>query len=185
MKHGVISMTVATALLLSGCGFHLKGQAGQSEQRHALSQAFWLKHPLVLQDFPVQQTAFASELRQQLDFAQIPYSRQGSEAKIGENNLVLQLSSPGIRVKQTAQSALGSTTAEFLRWQQTYQLLSSQGKLLSSGQIQSTRDRQLNPSALLAAEAERSEILRSMAEDLARQMVQRLQAYAITYGDSE
>lgn len=175
LKNALLSASIASFVALSsGCGFHLKGQGGVSAQQQMLATEFWQAHALIL-NMSSSNQGFATELKQQLENNNIRLLDAG-DAQL--NSWVLNLPAAQVRTTQIAQTSLGSTTAEMLRWQQFYQILDADGKLISSGVVQTSRERQVNPNALLAGDTERNEILQSMAQELAVQMVQRLNAVA-------
>ena len=171
---------VASLLLLSGCGFHLKGQGGASAEIQAGSKAYWRAHPLIILDVRLGETQLAVELRKALQFEQIAFSSERSlkDDYAGQTeDRVLWLAKPYLRFKETAQSITGVRTAEFIRWDQAFELRSGDGKLLLNGTLQVLRDRQLDPANPLASESEKQQILQSMSKEMARQLVHRLNGY--------
>lgn len=170
-RQGLMVVALVSAGLFSGCGFHLKGQSGASAQMQAAAQDYWQMNPLQLEDEVLIGSPLRLAVRDMLESADIP---QASTAKYR-----LLFDEPSILYRQTAQSAQGATTAETIRWQQEFSLQDVDGQVLSSGTLYTSRDRQVNPNALLAASSERSEILQDMADDIARQLLERLNAFVL------
>lgn len=157
--------------MLMGCGFHLKGQSGASAQMQVAAKNYWQNNPLQLDDDAILGTPLRAAIRNLLNDAEISLSMNAHQQLI--------LDSADIVYRQTAQSSLGATTAETIRWQQAFTIQDSTGKVLSTGTIFSHRDRQVNPNALLAGSSERAEILQDMADEIARQLLERLNAFAL------
>ena len=164
-------VSLISASLLTGCGFHLKGQSGASAEMQVAAKSYWQNNPLQLDDDAILGTPLRAAIRDVLEDAEIGLSINGPQKLI--------LDSADIVYRQTAQSSLGATTAETIRWQQAFSIQDAQGKVLSSGTIFSSRDRQVNPNALLAGSSERAEILQDMADEIARQLLERLNAFAL------
>lgn len=168
---------------LSGCGFHLKGQSGVSQAITQQAQSYWQNHRLFMSS-SVGQSVQGQHILQQLDAFGINYQQaevstvSKQSEQINADNLWLDLPAVNFQTRQTAQSALGSTTAEILVMKQSYKLFDHHGKVLTSGVVTTQRDRQVNPQALLASDSEKQAFLDDMSLELAEQLVQRLNAYA-------
>ena len=168
---------------LSGCGFHLKGQSGVSQAITQQAQGYWQNHRLFLHS-SVGQSVQGQRILQQLDAFGINYQQaevstvSKQSEQINAADLWLDLPAVNFQARQTAQSALGSTTAEILVMKQSYKLFDHHGKVLTSGVVTTQRDRQVNPQALLASDSEKQAFLDDMSLELAEQLVQRLNAYA-------
>lgn len=178
-----------SAVLLAGCGFHLKGQGGNSAALQQAANLYWQQTRLVVNLQALQTNPLKSALIKQLQLQNVNFVERDrfsnvplqTSSTLGESysQIQLRLAAPKIQARQTAQSALGATSAELLVWQQSYELLAGQGKSLNSGELIARRDRQINANALLASDAERQEMLQAMAQEIAVQIVQRLNRYAV------
>jgi outer membrane lipopolysaccharide assembly protein LptE/RlpB len=155
---------LSVLIFFSGCGFHLKGagQVGQlsfSELNVVFSQNV---------DY-----TFKSLLIQKLTLRGVKIIEVAQKEATTDTLIV---SRPQINVKRTGVSALGDTTAESLRWLQTFTLV-HQDKPLLEAEVVQYRDRQINPLAILAAEEERQSLYKSMAQQIADQIIIRISSY--------
>ena len=175
---------------LSGCGFHLKGQSGVSQAITQQAQGYWQHHRLFIES-SVGQALQGQRILQQLNAFGINYQLIDANAiaekfeQISSENLWLELPEGDFQTRQTAQSALGTTTAEILLMKQSYKLINHHGKVLTSGVVTTQRDRQVNPQALLASDSEKQVFLDDMSLELAQQLAQRLNAYAAMQTQSQ
>ncbi|WP_130538025.1 hypothetical protein [Thiomicrorhabdus indica] len=179
-----VLMVLSLSIGLSGCGFHLKGQSGISQAITQQAHDYWQNHRLLIHASAAQSKQGQAILLQ-LDAFEVNYqlvdSKESASQKFEENhsdNVWLEVPPVNFQSRQTAQSALGSTTAEILVLKQSYQLFDHHGKVLTSGTVTTQRDRQVNPQALLASDSEKQAFLDDMSWELAEQLVQRLNAYA-------
>ena len=91
--------------------------------------------------------------------------------------VVLKLSATAFKRIVTAENAQNQVTAELLKLQQPYTLVSVEtGKVLVQGVALSYQDRSIDPQALLAAERELASQQQIMRFEVVQQIMQRLNA---------
>lgn len=180
--------------LLTGCGFHLKGQGGESAVLQTAATEYWQEMTLIADVSELGISPLKPVLLKQLQQQKVNFTWQQQPVAVNSvtidetlptptlsslsNQIVLRVNSPKIISRQTAQSSLGTTSAELLIWQQSYQLVSAEGELLRSAKLSAQRDRQINSAVLLASDSERQQILQDMAAEIAVQMLQGINRYA-------
>ena len=146
---------------VSGCGFHLRGydSVGQVSFKTVFLQN-------ELQTRPELQRA----IRNQLGLSGVSIVNSESLAEV-----VLQLQPTAYSVSRTAFSGQGDATAELLKMSQSFKAIwVLTGNELVAGTVDTYRDRQIEVGALLTSEQELEGMRQSMAEDLARQMMDRI-----------
>ncbi len=162
-----ISLTLIMSLLivmtagLSGCGFHLRGLDRVGDMQFKTVK---------LQTLPGVRPEVQQAMRAQ--FAQSGVQLVDSLAA-AELQIILQ---PTVyKVNRTATSGLGDTTAEFLRMEQSFSaIVVSTEETIVTSSAQTYRDRQIDTTALLAANRELRSIHREMAEDLVMNIMERI-----------
>lgn len=156
-----ILMVMFITATLSGCGFHLRGldSIGDTQFKTVKLQSVAGVRPEVLQ-------AMRSQLAQ--SGVKLVDSLAAAELQI-----VLQ---PTVyKANRTAYSGLGDTTAEFLRMEQSFSaIVVATEETLVASSVQTYRDRQIDTTALLAANRELGSIHREMAEDLVMKIMDRI-----------
>jgi len=159
MWAGILGLTAS--LLLSGCGFHLRGYDTVGEVQFKTVQ---------LQSSPSVRLEVKLALRKQLELSGVNIVSSEKEAEV-----LIQLSPTHYKVSRTAFSGQGDATAELLSMSQSFTATwALTGNLLVSGSVETYRDRQIDTAALLASEQELIGMRESMAGDLARQMMDRI-----------
>jgi len=150
---------LAAALLLSGCGFHLRGPADLPFDT------------LYVQAPPT--SLFATQLKRAVS--------AGSQTKISDNAktaaATLQILSEA-REKQILSLSTGGRVSEFrLLYRVSYRLLDSKNiDRIPPGQIVLQRDFAFNDQQVLSKESEEALLYRDMQTDAVQQLVRRLQA---------
>ncbi len=162
-----ISLTLIMSLLivmtagLSGCGFHLRGldRVGDMQFKTVKLQTLPGVRPEVQQAMRAQLAQSGVQLVDSLAAAEL--------------QIILQ---PTVyKVNRTATSGLGDTTAEFLRMEQSFSaIVVSTEETIVTSSAQTYRDRQIDTTALLAANRELRSIHREMAEDLVMNIMERI-----------
>lgn len=159
MWAGILGLTAS--LLLSGCGFHLRGYDTVGEVQFKTVQ---------LQSSPSVRLEVKLALRKQLELSGVNIVSSEKEAEV-----LIQLSPTHYKVSRTAFSGQGDATAELLSMSQSFTATwALTGNPLVSGSVETYRDRQIDTAALLASEQELIGMRESMAGDLARQMMDRI-----------
>jgi len=144
---------------LVGCGFHLRGAGSNG----ALP-------------FKTVQLEMSSGVRNEI---QVSLKRQLNQSLVtivdGESADV-QISLMPTQFKSTGTSSkLGDTTSELLVMNQQFKALNlTTGKIIEEGKSTVYRDRQINTSAALASNSELRSILKSMSEEVANQILDRI-----------
>jgi len=155
------TVALILTLFLSGCGFQLRGYdtVGQVHFQTVLLQNEAGVRPEV-----------KLAIRKQLELSGVQIVASESEAEV-----LIRLRPTGYRVSRTAYSGLGDATAELLSMSQPFTAVwVLTGNDVVSGSVETYRDRQIETDALLAAEQELIGMQQSMAENLARQMMDRI-----------
>jgi len=149
------------SLLLSGCGFHLRGYDTVGEVHFKT---------VLLKFSPNVRGEVKLALRKQLELSGVMVVSSEKEAEV-----LIQLNPTLYKVSRTAFSGQGDATAELLSMSQSFTATwTLTGNPLVSGSVETYRDRQIDTAALLAAEQELIGMRESMAGDLARQMMDRI-----------
>jgi len=173
MRRGssLILITLIT-ILVSGCGFHLKGTGEMGALNVKRIQVVAGKGVR-----PDVQLALKSMIKQ-----------SGIELvdrlEAAEMQVVLQ---PSLyRATRTAFSGLGDTTAEYLVMKQGFTATSvATEQVLVTAVAETSRDRQVLTSALLASQRELVSIQREMAQTLALQILGMIQRASLTELNTE
>jgi len=158
-KFGLVTLILTQ--LLSGCGFQLRGYdtVGQVHFKTAL-----------LQNEAGVRSEVKLAIRKQLELSGVKIVSSESEAEV-----LIRLRPTAYQVSRTAYSGLGDATAELLRMSQPFTAVwGLTGNVVVTGSVETYRDRQIETDALLAAEQELKDMRQSMAENLARQMMDRI-----------
>lgn len=162
----VVLLLSTVLLLLSGCGFHLKGLGQTGEV---------VFKQLHIERFASLDRDMQNALQQQLALSGVQRVTQSGQAA-----LTLQLSPLQVSSTSTAYSSLGETTAEIVRMVQAVKVIrASDGQVLLTANVQAYRDRQVSANAVLASNQELAQIRAEMAENLARQIIERVNRIAI------
>ena len=150
---------VATALLLAGCGFHLRGQA---------TLPF---NTLYVQAPPL--SPFALQVKRAV--------QAGSGTKIidrpGETEAILQILQE-LQEKEILSLGAGGRVREFqLRYRVQYRLTDDKNREhIPASEIVLRRDYSFNDEQVLSKESEEALLYRDMRSDAVQQLVRRLQA---------
>ncbi|BBP46716.1 hypothetical protein THMIRHAS_20890 [Thiosulfatimonas sediminis] len=178
LQHRVKFIWSALLLLLSlqltACSFQLRGSEGVFANPQLQSIALRTD---ATTDGAIKES-IADLLPKSIDLqtVQVIVSLPTANEADMRQELFLVLEGTKKQQKRTAVSAIGETTAEFIRWVQPYQVLNIKGERLLSDEAFAYRDRQLDPQGLMAANQELYEINQLMAQDIAEQIVRRLQS---------
>ncbi|QKI88559.1 LPS assembly lipoprotein LptE [Thiomicrorhabdus xiamenensis] len=165
--------TAFMVVQLGACSFQLRGSDGEVQFANAELKT------ILLQAEPDTDSAIKRELKNlmppsvELETVQKLISTQSAQAINREIGLIL--GSTQKSAKRTSVSAIGETTAEFIRWSQPYQVRDASGKVLLTDNAFAYRDRQIDPQGVMAANQERYELEKQMAREIAEQIVRRLQ----------
>lgn len=149
------------SLLLSGCGFKLRGydSVGQLHFKTVL-----------LQNEQSVRSEVKLAIRKQLALSGAEQVASEKQAEV-----LIRFEPTFYKVSRTAYSGEGDATAELLKMAQSFTAVwSLTGNILVTGRVETYRDRQIDTGALLAAEQELMGMHESMAEDLARQVMDRI-----------
>jgi len=171
-KFGLLSLIALLVSQLSACGFHLRGTGSTGVLPFASVH--------IQQDAGVNQTLSMALQRQ---FSQSGVTVVGGVDDVADKvsdkavaQVQLQLTKTGYTASQTSASGLGDSASEVIKMSQTFKLMDmSSEKTLSSGTVTAYRDRQINNSASLASDSELRSIQKSMSQQLARQIMDRIQ----------
>lgn len=158
---GQLLLLVLLASLLTGCGFHLRGldSVGQVQFKR-----------LQLNNLPAASREVQKALRNQLKLSGVQLVDSIADAEV---QITLQASQ--FKASRTAFSDQGDATAEMLKMSQAFSAMQvSTEQTIVSASVQTYRDRQIETSALLAADSELKSIKQDMATVLARQILDRV-----------
>jgi LPS-assembly lipoprotein len=146
---------------LSGCGFQLRGMDSLGQLQF---KTVFVQNELQAR-VEVQQA-----LRKQLALSGVQKLDSEHEAEV-----IIRLQPTGYHVSRTAYSGQGDATAELLKMSLSFTAIwGLTGNVLVTGTTEVYRDRQIETAALLASEQELVDMRQSMAEALARQMMDRI-----------
>ena len=176
-KTGLLAvLAILLSVQLSGCSFQLRGSDGE----FANTQLQLISLRAEPDADSGIKSGIAELLPKTIDLLSVqtvvPLTNASNEQMAQEVFLVL--SSTQKQNKRTAISVVGETTAEFIRWVQPYQVLNLKGEVLFSDEAFAYRDRQMDPQGLMAANQELYEINQQMANEIAEQIVRRIQFMA-------
>ncbi|WP_319380831.1 LPS assembly lipoprotein LptE [Thiomicrorhabdus sp.] len=155
------------AALLSACSFQLRGTGAQTGvlQKVYVEELDGLDYDLrraILSHWPDGGIQLATSLK--------------------EAQVTVSLGQPEFRQRRTARSGQGDTTAELLSLSIAYSLYAEKNdRLLSAGRLQVQRDRQLQPDAVLASEAELKSLRGQMSQALADKLLFKVHSDYSTY----
>lgn len=161
-RRSLLAGLVITAMAsITGCGFRLRGTgalAGASYKRVQL---------LGVEKVP---SELASALRQQWQGLGVELTESMADADV-----VVQLANYDRSISRTAFSATGETTSQLIKLTQSFMAfrMTDEAEIINT-QVMVLRDRQLDPNQPLAAARELEDIERQMQQDLARQLIDRL-----------
>lgn len=160
-RRAMLAGLVTTTALVSGCGFRLRGTGALAGARYS---------SVVLQGLERIPMELAAAIRQQLQGLGVVITDSLSEAEV-----LIELGSYQRQVSRTAFSTTGETTAELIKLTQSFkaQRIVDEVEIVNT-QVTTLRDRQIDPNQLLAAARELEDIERQMQQDLARQLIDRI-----------
>ena len=160
-RRAMLAGLVATSALVSGCGFRLRGTGTLAGARYS---------SVVLQGLERIPADLAVALRQQLQGLGVVITDSLAEAEV-----LIQLGAYQRQVSRTSFSTTGETTSELIKLTQAFsaQRIVDEVDIVKT-QVTTLRDRQIDPSQLLAAARELEDIERQMQQDLARQLIDRV-----------
>lgn len=146
--------------LLSGCGFKLRGTGLTQAAYQSVYLRFDSSMPIELQQ----------AITQRFQQAGVQVLETSATAE-----LVIEFGSFKRDISRTSRSATGQTTAELIRLTQAFKAYRMQDEqLILDTQTVVMRDRQLDPSQLLAAERELNTIIQAMLQTLSGQVFDRV-----------
>ena len=155
------SVFLMVSLLLNGCGFQLRGYGSIGEIHFKT---------VLLKSSPGVRTEVKQALRKQLELSGVSLVSSEKQAEV-----LIQLNPTHYKVSRTAYSGQGDATAELLSMSQSFTATwVLTGNPLVSGSVETYRDRQIDTAALLASEQELVGMRENMADELARQMMDRI-----------
>lgn len=151
---------------LTACGFHLRGLDSSGQVRPLPFST------LKLETLGQVDGRLLQQLKHQLKARSVRLVLSETQAEV-----VLKLSATAFKRIVTAENAQNQVTAELLKLQQPYTLVSVEtGKVLVQGVALSYQDRSIDPQALLAAERELASQQQIMRFEVVQQIMQRLNA---------
>lgn len=162
-KWALMSLLAFSVLQLSACGFHLKGtgELGVTMQEVRL-QSNPSTHQILYQT--VQRT----------------FQRAGMQQDNTQAAYVVSLGATQYKASRTSTSSIGEVTSQLLKMSQRFEVTdNATGKSLMIDTLTVLRDRQINTADILASENELRDIQQSMREDLAVQIMQRVERLLI------
>lgn len=153
-------LVVSTASL-SGCGFHLRGTGALANARYST---------VVLHGLERVPAELASALKQQLQGLGVTVTESLADADV-----LIELGAYQRQASRTAFSTTGETTAELIKLSQSFkaQRIDDEVEIVNTT-VMALRDRQIDPGQLLAAAREVEDIERQMQQELARQLIDRI-----------
>lgn len=154
-------LVVGSAAVLSGCGFRLRGTGALAGARY---QSVFLRGE---SGVPAE---LANSLRQQLRGLGVVVTEAFADAEV-----VIELGRYNRQLSRTSRSATGEATSELIRLTQSFRAerIADEQEIIAADVI-AMRDRQIDPNQLLAAARELEDIERQMQQDLARQLIDRI-----------
>ncbi|MBE0494301.1 MAG: hypothetical protein IBX48_08145 [Thiomicrospira sp.] len=151
----------AIAVGATGCGFRLRGTGPLAGASYKTVQL------LGEQKVP---SELVSALRQQWRSLGVELTDSLSQADV-----VVQLGMYQRNISRTAFSATGETTSELIKLSQSFIAFRVEDDVeIINTEVMALRDRQTDPTQQLAAARELQDIERQMQQDLARQLIDRL-----------
>lgn len=154
------ALLVAATLLLSACGFHLRGHDQQGKEYGFRS--IYLKTP--------SETPFTTELRAQLELNKIVLTSSSTQA-----DLTLEVVAETTNKQIMALSGAGQIREYQIRYSVSLRAYDSQmNDWLNADEIMLQRSLTYDDSQILAKEQEEAMIMRDMRADAAQQVIRRL-----------
>jgi len=156
-------IVVSALLLLSGCGFHLRGD---------------IDLPAGLQQMHVQGTSTHSGLGLELKRS-LKTSGVNVVSDVTSAQVILNITAPAFERRLLSVSGISGKTAEYeLIYTLQVSLLDRKGKVLLAPQtLRQLRDYTYDQNNVLGKGDEQSRLQQSMQRDLVRQVLNRLKAY--------
>jgi LPS-assembly lipoprotein len=150
----------AVALLLSACGFHLRGLGGSSALPASLSSL------RVVMSSPTANEPLAVAVRQAV-------AQAGAQVvQVDDAPTVVLFGEQVDSQVASVRTSTGKASEYLLRYQMSFRLDGPQP--VSAQTIRLQRDYSFDPTRVLAKEQEEQELLRDMRRDAAQQVVRRL-----------
>ena len=155
-RTGLIVLMIA---ILAGCGFHLRGL----DSNGALA-------------FQTAQIESANGVRPEVQLALQRQMRQANVTVLDSQAAEVQIQLSATQFESSRTSArLGDATSELIRMTQPFKAIDlTSGQEITSGKSSVYRDRQINTAVALASDSELRSIQKSMSEEIARQIVDRV-----------
>ncbi|WEJ62247.1 LPS-assembly lipoprotein LptE [Thiomicrorhabdus lithotrophica] len=159
-KLGLYSLLFLLVAQLSACGFHLRGMGSVG--------ALTFKSAQIEVSAGVMPDIEAA-LERQLKYSGVELlDNQTAEVQI-------KLLATNYTASRTSTSGLGDTTSELLKMTQSFKVIDLvTGQNIVSDSSSVYRDRQINTAAVLSSDSELRSIKKTMTEDLARQILDRV-----------
>lgn len=159
-KLGLTTFIALLFIQLSACGFHLRGTGSVGALPFSTVKIDAQSNVDI---------ALLQAIERQFSLAGVKVQKASSEVQ-----LVLQPTKH--RVSRTSTSGLGDATSELIKMSQAYQVIDAlSGDVIITDEAVVFRDRQINTEEILASENELRSIKKMMRDDLARQIMQRIQ----------
>ncbi|BCN94021.1 hypothetical protein THMIRHAM_18060 [Thiomicrorhabdus immobilis] len=158
-RFSIYALLAVMLLQLSGCGFHLRGLGSTG--------ALPFKSAQIQADSNVREELVLA-LKRQLNSVQVEVlDNQTAEVQI--------LLMPTQYQASRTSTRLGDATSQLLKMTQSFQVINlTSGEKIISGSSEVYRDRQINTAVALASDNELRTIQKSMSEELARQILDRV-----------
>ncbi len=154
-------LVIGTTGLLAGCGFKLRGTG-------EIAQANYQTVKLVGEE--AAPPTLIEALKQSFQGQGVRLTESMAEA-----DLLIELAGYERHISRTAFSTTGDTTAELVKLSQGFRVQRVMDeRLILDSRVQITRDRRINPNQLLASARELEDMERQMQQDLARQLIDRI-----------
>lgn len=155
----LLLMLVVTALVLQGCGFHLRGMGGSA----ALQGNLYVKGS----------TAEAELLRELRTLAS---SAGATLVEAGEAELLLTIESSNYSKRVSAVSNSGRAEEYELRYQVIFSMQRGEEVLASDQKLLVSRNMLFDENQVLAQSSEENQLLKEMQREVAQRILRRLQA---------
>ncbi|WP_373019510.1 LPS assembly lipoprotein LptE [Thiomicrorhabdus sp.] len=154
-------LVLFVATLLSGCGFHLRGYGTAGEAQFK---------SVKLSGLELVQNDVEDALKQQLKSSGVIISSSlvGAELEV-------RLSKTYVHQSKTSYTGTGDVSSVLLTMKQAFEVeeVATEAMLLTA-EVSSYRDQQIDNNALLASSRELQDIQKQMSQEIARQIVDRI-----------
>lgn len=162
----LVGWLLAMLVAVQGCGFHLKGHGNVGAS--AIDS-------IAIYFAPAVQGALKKAIVKNLQQRGVAIS-EVTESEMSAAMGLLVIENTNLRVLQSTAATVSSNVSESIKWVQPWSLKQNQTLVLSDTTTL-YRDRQIDPAALLAAEQEKLLLIDGLANEIAGQIVRRVNVY--------